>query len=426
MGKEDLIKRYSIDKMRGRNLFRFLGDVYRSGKTREVISFAVWETLHNLGWFPKSRYLQFSKAEPFALTNEEFAEAGFEEQLRKPFQGQGLDIAPSVQPWKRLFVTDKNQMVGYLDPDDRCLHRSTDGGRTLIPLGCLPGRVKSVFVSSRGTVFASVKGAVYRGGEQGKPFVRAIELGSPESFFRHSYAMTETPEGMLIIGEYGNVWEKGGWRKLANLYLSTDDGITWRKSDFLIRKGTNKHVHIVRYSRLLGRILLCDGDNKKKLWISQPLAASTVEEPRWKPITRLHIQTGGYTSVTESHDRVFFGTDYQGGTNFIVDTQDGRKFRKRIVPDPYRRSPIHNLVARRSKRGDEIWANLPISTGRNKCLLMCSLDGGETWNRMIEYNSKVHSISLIGASNTATDEVYFSVKDRRNNTRVVYRIGDRT
>jgi hypothetical protein len=424
MGQEDLIKRYSIDKIRGRNLFRFLGDVYRSGKTREVISFAIWEALHKLGWFPKSSYLKFNRGEVLALTEEEVRDPGFEKMLRKAFQAQGVEIAASPQVWKRIYMSAGNEMTGYLDSDDTHVYKSTDAGKTIRLLGSVPGRIKSVFVSSRGTVFASVKGAVYRGRDDGQSFEKAIELASPESFFRHSYAMTETPDGTLIMGEYGNVWEKGSWRKLANLYFSEDDGKTWRKSDFLIQKGTNKHVHIVRYSPLLNRILVCDGDNKKKLWVSEPVTSSTAQNPHWKPITRFHIQTGGYTSVAESDGRAFFGTDYQGGTNFIVDTLDGRKFRKRIVPDPYRRSPIHNLVARKSKKGEEVWANLPISTGRNKCLLMCSLDGGETWNKVIEYNSKVHSISLISASSTTLDEAYFSIKDRRNNTRVVYKITD--
>ena len=52
MGR-DLIKRYSAGGIGGRNLFRFLRDVYRTGKTREVVSFVIWESLHRLGLFWK-------------------------------------------------------------------------------------------------------------------------------------------------------------------------------------------------------------------------------------------------------------------------------------------------------------------------------------------------------------------------------------
>jgi hypothetical protein len=420
MGR-DLIKRYSTGGIGGRNLFRFLGDVYKTGKSREVVSFAIWEALHRLGWFPRRSYLQFNPGSPLVLKEEGILDADFEGRLRSALCDQGVDLVICNHKWKRLFVTDDGALYGYLDSDDRKLFSSTDNDQSIALLDTFPGRLKSVFVSRCKSIFVSLKGAVYRGVEGGA-FEKVIDLGSPESFFRHSYAMTEAPDGTLIIGEYGNLWENGGWRKLANLYFSSDDGSTWRKSDFLIARGTNKHVHIVRYSPLLNRLLLADGDNKKKLWISAPLTASSAAHPEWKPITRFHLQTGGYTSVAESNGRVLFGTDYQGGTNFIVDTADGRKYRKRIVPDPYRRSPIHNLLARKSATGGELWANLPISTGLNKCLLMCSLDGGETWNKVIEYNSKIHSISLIGASHAAPEELYCSIKDRRTNDRLVFRI----
>lgn len=422
MGR-DLIKRYSAGGIGGRNLFRFLGDVYRTGKTREVVSFVIWESLHRLGLFPNGSYLKFNPSDVLKLTDEALLDPGFEERLRQVFCGQGVDIAACAHKWKRLFIGADGTMFGYLDDDDRNLVMSADGGRTVAHLGSFPGRLKSLFVTSRKTVIVSLKGAVYRGAE-GQAFEKVIDLGSPESFFRHIYAMTEAPDGTLIIGEYGNVWEHGTWRKLANLYFSSDDGRAWRKSDFLIQKGTNKHVHIVRYSPLLDRLFLADGDNKKKLWISGPLSGSSAADPQWTPITRYHLQTGGYTSVAEAGGRVLFGTDYQGGTNFIVDTADGRKYRKRIVPDPYRRSPIHNLVTRKSARSEEVWANLPIATGRNKCLLMCSRDAGETWNRVIEYNGKTHSVSLISASQAARDEVYCTIKDRRTDDRLVFRIVD--
>ena len=86
--------------------------------------------------------------------------------------------------------------------------------------------------------------------------------------------MTELPDKTLIIGEYGNVWENNRWRKSAYLYFSVDMGETWEKSDFLIKKGANKHVHIVKYSKLLDKIFVADGDNKKKLWISDSINSS--------------------------------------------------------------------------------------------------------------------------------------------------------
>src|SRR3970040_3118004 len=108
--------------------------------------------------------------------------------------------------------------------------------------------------------------------------------------------------------------------------------------------------------------MMADGDNYKKLWLSDSLDRSDHENPNWKPVNRFHIQMGGYTSVVESDGRIFFGTDYQGGTNFWVESTDGKKFTKKIVPDPYRRSRIDNMVPRKSKIGVEIWATPPYAS----------------------------------------------------------------
>jgi hypothetical protein len=237
--------------------------------------------------------------------------------------------------------------------------------------------------------------------------------------------MTETPDKTLIIGEYGNVWEENGWRQLAYLYLSSDEGETWQRLDFLINKGTNKHVHLVKYSKLFNKVFMTDGDNYKKLWVcDSPNASDLLNPNKWRPVNKFHIQMGGYTSAVENDEAVLFGTDYQGGTNFIVETRDGEKFTKRIVPDPYRRSPIDNMVHRRSKKGNEIWANLPYSTANTKCLLMYSKDSGRTWKRVLEYSRARHKVWLISSSNEIADALYFSIESLENGDRVVYKVSD--
>jgi hypothetical protein len=168
---------------------------------------------------------------------------------------------------------------------------------------------------------------------------------------------------------------------------------------------------------------MADGDNYKRLWISSALNTSDLMNPdRWKPVNRFHIQMGGYTSVVESDESILFGTDYQGGTNFIVETRDGKKFTKRVVPDPYRRSPIYNMVQRKSKRGNEIWASLPYSTSGTKCLLMYTPDKGKSWNRVFEYQRQAYKVWLLSSSNDVSDALYFSIEDLKNNERVVYKI----
>jgi len=422
----DLTKQYSLlfQKKGMKRVFSLAQDVYKFGKFREIVSFAVWEVFHKLGLFPKKDYLIFNNREAITLENEKLAGLEFDEKITQFFESRGLNATRCDHNWKLLYTNNKGEIFGCLYPDDCDLYKSIDGGKSIIFVKRFQEDIKSIFISSQNTIFVCVKGSVYKSSDNGVSFKKTLDLGSPISFFRFNNAMTETPNKTLAIAEYGNIYDKNGWKKLAYLYYSSDDGETWKKSDFLIRKGTNKHVHIVKYSRLLNKLMMADGDNYKKLWLSDSLDVSDAENPNWKPVNRFHIQMGGYTSVVESDGRIFFGTDYQGGTNFIVESTDGQKFTKKIVPDPYRRSPIDNMVLRKSKKGNEIWANLPFSTPNTKCLLMYTADHGESWNKVLEYNRSTHTVWLVSSSNEIADTLYFSVEDSKNNTRVVYKLAD--
>jgi photosystem II stability/assembly factor-like uncharacterized protein len=327
--------------------------------------------------------------------------------------------------WKILFIHSSGDLFGCLYPNDCDLYRSIDDGKSVSFVHSFPEQIKSIFISNHNSLLVCVKGAIYHSADDGISFQKVLDLGSPISFIRYNNAITETPDGILYMGEYGNIYDKNGWRKLAFLYSSIDDGKSWRKSDFLIGKGTNKHVHIVKYSKVLQRLMVADGDNYKKLWISGPLDTFNFDNLDLKPVNRFHIQMGGYTSAVESNGKIFFGTDYQGGTNFIVETTDGRVYKKKVVPDPYRRSPIDNLLVRKSARGNEIWGNLPYSTTNSKCLLMVSTDDGISWEKVFEYNRSTYTVWLISSSIDPTDKVYLSVENALNNERVVYKISDK-
>lgn len=422
-----LTKRHSslIERKEVKNLFSFVYDIYKYGKVRELVSFLVWELFHKLRLFPKEKYLKFNDSAPISLENVRLNDSDFSERINQFFKSLGLSIVSADHNWKRIFINNNGEIFGCLYPDDKDLYRSTDNGESIRFIKRFPERIKSIFISSQNTIFVCVLGAVYRSIDDIGGFEKTLDLGSSESFFRHNNAMTETPNNVLIIGEYGNVWENNGWRKLANLYLSSDEGETWEKSDFLIRGGTNKHVHLVKYSKLFNKILVTDGDNKKMLWVSDSVNSSDLMDPnKWKPANQFHIQMGGYTSVVEDDNKVLFGTDYQNGTNFIVETTDCEKFTSKVVPDPYRRSPIDNMVLRKSKNGKEIWAILPYSTSSTKSLLMFTEDSGKSWNKVLEYSKATHNVWLINSSNEAINELYFAIKNLKNNDRVVYKITD--
>jgi hypothetical protein len=82
------------------------------------------------------------------------------------------------------------------------------------------------------------------------------------------------------------------------------------------------------------------------------------------------------------------------------------------------------MVLRKSRKGVEIWANLPYSTAGTKCLLMYTADCGQSWNKVIEYDRSVHTVWVLSASNEITDDLYISVENSVNKERVVYKITD--
>lgn len=422
----DLTKQYSgLFQRRGlKRVFSLAQDIYKFGKFRELVSFTVWELYHRFGLFPKNGYLVFNNHEAIKLAENGAAGLDLDKKINEFFESRGLCATKSEHNWKLLYTNNKGEIFGSLYPNDSELYKSIDGGRSVIFVQRFQESIKSLFISSQDTIFVCVKGSIYKSSDGGVSFKKTLDLGSPISFFRFNNAMTETPNKTLVIAEYGNIYDKNGWKKLAYLYYSSDDGETWKTSDFLIQKGTNKHVHIVKYSRLLNKLVMADGDNYKRLWLSDNLDATNAENPSWKPVNRFHIQMGGHTSVVESGGKIFFGTDYQGGTNFILESADGKKFVRKIVPDPYRRSPIDNMVLRKSKTGNEIWANLPFSTATTKCLLMYTADHGKTWNKIFDYNRSTHTVWLISSSNEIADALYFSIEDSRNKTRAVYRVAD--
>lgn len=421
-----LTERHSgLFEKRIKNPFRFLHDVYKTGKLREFSSFIVWEAMHRLGLFAKEHYVAFSATPALALDDQRMPSTELDQRLIDQCRSFGVTAVPSKQAWKVLFIHKDGTHYGSLANDTHTLYVSRDDGETVSILKKFPQRIKSLYISSQNTLFVCITGAVYRSRDNGRTFHQSLVLGSAVSFFRHNNAMTETPTNVLIIAEYGNIWDEKGWRKLAYLYLSDDEGETWQRSGFLIDWGTNKHVHLVKYSALLNKVVMADGDNYKKLWMCSSREMEGLLDPaKWKPVNRFHIQMGGYTAVVETENKLIFGTDYQGGTNFVVSTRDGRFFEKRMLPDPYRRSPIDNMVLRQTATGTEIWANLPFSTANSRCLLMLSKDGGQTWHKIVAYNRAHHKVWLISAAAGAASSLYFSLENVKSAEQVVYRVTD--
>lgn len=385
-----------------RGLLSFICGILAGGKTVETISFSLWKISFRLGLMKRIEFSDDVALDPQGEWTDLEARLSSSGSL-------GLSVVRQRYPWKQVFIADEGKGYGCMCDSPRDLYLQ-EPDRSPRLLQSFPIEILSIFVSSAAVVFVSLgDGSIHRSLDAGSKFSLSLCLATDRSFLRFDHGMTETPDGQLIVGEYGNVSRGVRWESIAYLYYSKDEGGSWSRSDFLIERGANKHVHLVRYNRLMDAVILTDGDNKKRVWKSKPRSDKS-EQLEWELVNRFHLQTGGYTAMVELEDKLLFGTDYHGGTNFIVETSDCRKLSRLAIPDPYRRCPVFGMVKRSSASGVEVWATLHNSVNpRVRSLLMCTRNGGRSWTKVIEYDGTRHRIHLVSSANTLQETIFFHV-----------------
>ncbi|WP_128543388.1 exo-alpha-sialidase [Larkinella soli] len=404
-------------------------NVYRTGKLIELISFMIWELQHFFGLIEKDNYLKFTGSPYYRLKK------GKIEGLQAvDAAGEGnrpaFTLKPTDTAWKLCFISVDQTYWGTVHGQDNILVFSRDQGRTLEPAHVFNHPITSLFISRKNHLFVCSDGGLWRS-ETGTEFKPVLSFTTRISYFLFNNGMTELPDGTLLIGEYGSLWLGKAWKNLAYLYSSDSDGREWKKNDFLIRYGVNKHIHIVKYSPLLKAVVLTDGDNKKRIWLNRSLQdfgiLGKTRESGWNLLHSFHIQTGGYTSMVEAGNTVLLGSDYLGGTNFLMSTVDGLNYRRQVIPDPYRRCPLINMVTRKTAGGTETWALLhcSISSG-TRCLLMVSSDEGRTWKRVLDYDGKKAEVRLVSSSDRPQETILISVitQGRDGDVHRVYTVSD--
>jgi hypothetical protein len=375
-------------------VFSFAFSVLRHGKTKELFSFILWELKYVLGFY-KANIIKFNSSPFINLTEEALISCAF---LRK-----------TTADWKIICFDKKGCLYGSTKINPEQLYLCREGKPVL--LFTLSQEITGIFIAESGTLFVSSGGKMFRylnGTLSDSP---VFEFSTPKSLFLPS-AFTEDKHGTLFVGEYVNLFYKK-WHFAAYLYCSIDDGKNWTRTGFLKEKGTNKHIHIVKWSPLLNGLVLTDGDNNKKLWFRKSEADTVRMNPGsgWKDITKRHVKMGGYTAMLETHKQIIFGTDYNGGTNFLVSTSDLSVFNKKVIPNPYRRSRFTNMVMTRENEAVRIWTVLHgDSGGKTKSLLMMSADEGQTWNKIIEYNGKIFHVNILNNSKQILDNLYISIE----------------
>jgi hypothetical protein len=375
-------------------IFSFVFSVLRHDKTKELFSFILWELKYVLGFY-KAKMIKFNSSPFINLTEKALISCAF---LKK-----------TATDWNIICFDKNGDLYGSkkINPEQLYLWRE---GKS-VPLFALCSEITGIFIAESGTLFVSSGGKVFRYSSGTLSDGPVFEFSTTKSIFLSS-AFTEDKYGTLFVGEYVNLFYKK-WHFAAYLYCSTDDGKSWIRTDFLKEKGTNKHIHIVKWSPLLDGLVLTDGDNNKKLWFCKSGGDCNRMNPGlgWKDISKRHVKMGGYTTMLETDNRIIFGTDYNGGTNFLVSTADLSVFDKRVIPNPYRRSRFTNMVMTRQNGSVRIWAGLlGDSGGKIKSLLMMSADEGQTWNKIIEYDGKLFRVNILNNSKQIHDKLYISIE----------------
>ena len=399
-------------------VWQFLRDIQRVGKVRELMSFVLWEITHHLRFYRiGSRYVRFTEDRYLSIKENEpvLSSALFNSLMSE----QGLCFNAVDVDWKYCVQTTGGILLGCCYSQPNALYVSYNYSESAIFVSEFAHPVTSLFISQNDALFVCSNGVVYKSDDLGKSFKPVLQLSTSISYFLFNIGMTELPDQTLMIGEYGSIWREKNWQNLAFLYYSFDRGETWTTSDFLMQQGVTKHIHLVKYCTLLKSVLLTDGDNKKQVWINSTLSHYNKQANRqtkgWHLINKFHHQTGGYMSMAETDEAVLFGSDYLGGTNFIVRTLDGKKFQKLVLPDPYRRSPVMNMCTRQSSAGNEIWAvSYSCLSGTAKSLLMYTKDSGNSWTKVIEFDGTKHEVRIVNSSSIPSDALYISITEYGN------------
>lgn len=406
------LSRIFNSKLTINRILLFMSGLYHSGKITELSSFIVWELKYVCSLFRKHQILEFIDSTPLMILKE------FDEALK--IESDNFRISRSIINWSLVFIDSSKDYWGTLHKDTSTLyHYSAEG--ELVKSFKLEGEILGIYISKANNVFCCAGGILYKLAAGETSFTEVMAFSSSQSYFREE-AFTESPEGELFIGEYANIFNGKKWEFVGYIYHSMDEGSTWRKIDFLKKEGINKHIHILKWSKVINGLILTDGDNQKNIWINTSIRqfadASLSLNSGWKKLNRNHIEKGGHTGIVELNDKILFGSDYNGGTNFLISTSDMIHFDEKVLPNPYRRAIFKRMKIRINENNDlEVWSVIEFRhSSRVKSLVMMSTDAGNTWNKIIEYDGTQFEVFIMSDSLEIARELYLIIIDENQKT----------
>ena len=334
-----------------------------------------------------------------------------------------FSVVESATKWAVITESGEGIIFGVTHDRPNVLQRADSVLSTPTYLFEFNKFISCVFISNSGRMFVATIGEVHLSKNGGTNFDLVLQLSDNDSAVWHNHGMDETPQG-LIIGEYGNVRSRtwNFWKPVAYLYLSQDDGDSWRRFDCLVQTGA-KHVHLVKYSRRFDRLIVTDGDKRKQsYWVD----IDVIDRMKVREFKMARFDSfargGGHTGFAETENATILGTDYRIAPNSLICVNSSEDGSARMLPRPYRHSPVMNMLCMEHRAGTIIFAYLynglcPFCANA----LIYSDDDGESWCSLIEFDKYIQFSIANGhqGSNRSLVLCYSNSKSGENRTFVV-------
>jgi len=375
-----------------KRLFSSLFVLYalQAGKSRETMYSIVLESRY---WWCyvfriRSRLVEF-KPTPFWRCCSEYPLKLAD--LAATLRLHNFSVVESATKWFIITESADGMIFGATQDRPNMLQRADNVSSTPTKLFEFKQPILCIFISSSNRIFVATKGMVYLSKNGGSHFDPVLQLSDGNSTVWHNHGIDETPRG-LVIGEYGNIIDTSRrwnfWKSVAYLYWSHDDGENWHRVDYLVRNGA-KHVHLVKYSRRFARLLVTDGDKRKRsYWVSliDQMKPRDFKEARFDSFA----WGGGHSAFAETENATLLGTDYRIAPNSIICVRSSEDSTARMLSRPYRHSPVLNMLCMKYRAGTITFAYLEGGLcGWCQNALIYSDDDGDSWYRLIEFDEYV-------------------------------------